>query len=269
MSEDYKEREGDANASETTAGGTQANTTAKTVSKRGSSNSTVRYVVIAVVVLALAGAALVYSGVVDMGGTTGDNDEATAQSGDPESVVATVNGASITRAELDERITQIRETIPEGTPDPTADAGFELQVLDELVNLKLLEQKATEAGFTVSEDDIAAEVAKVEEMFGSPEALTEQLTVVGLSQEEFESNVENELLIRQVIEQNTAVGDIQISEEEIQAAYDQAFAGQEGAPALEEVSPFIEDQLRQQQTGALLQAYIEEIRTTADIQIQI
>jgi hypothetical protein len=215
--------------------------------------------------LVLLFAVLHFAGVIDLSETTTqDSDTEIPQA---TGVVARVNGEDIMRAELDERLEQIRNSIPEGSPDPTQDAAFSLQMLDELINIKLLELLALDAGYTVSDDEIQAEVDAVAELFGGEEQLATELSTVGLSDEEFRENVANELLIRQLIDDNTTIDEIEISDEQIQEAYNQAFAGQEDAPVIEEVSGFIEEQLRQQETSAEVQAFIETKRSEANVEI--
>lgn len=231
--------------------------------------SPVAIIVVVVLLLVVLGA-LHYSGVLPSLERT-DTDDSSSMQGDQDesAVVATVNGAEVTRGELNERLDQIRASVPEGSPDPTQDAAFELQIADELVNLALLKQEAEKQGFTVSDEDVASEIEEVTKIFGTEEALEAQLDAVGLTREEFERNVRNELLIRQVVEANTDINNVSVSDEEIQAAYESNFEGQENAPSLEDASDFIKEQLTQQKTNAIIQAYLEKVRADADIQLML
>ncbi len=225
-------------------------------------NGTMRAVIIAIVLIAALVAILQFTGVLKLGSSPTGEEAAVAGS-----AVARINGEEIPRSELDKRLAQIRATIPEGSPDPTKDAAFELQIVDELINLALLKQLAVDAGYTATDDAVAAEIAQVTELFGSEEALNGQLAAVGLSRTDFEENVRNELLIRQLVEANTEVKNIVVTDAEIEQAYQQSFSGVEEAPALEEARDFIRDQLTQQKTNAVIQAYVDDVRSKANIEI--
>jgi hypothetical protein len=189
---------------------------------------------------------------------------------DPTSIVANVNGIDITRGELDKKIAQVKSTVPEGSADPSADAAFELQLLDEVVNLKLLVSTAQARNFTVADADIQTEIDALVTKFGSQEEFQKQLTANGLTADELKENMRNELLIRQLIDSETDIKNVVVTDAEIKTTYDQAIAGADkgtDTPPLAEVSEMIKAQLLQQKSATIVQEYINKLRAGAKINI--
>lgn len=221
-------------------------------------------VIVALVALALV-AALVMKYLP--GASTDGAKKSTA---DPKSVVATVNGIDITRAELDKKVAQVKSTIPEGGADPSTDANFEYQLLDEVVNLKLLVATAEAKGFTTSDVDIQKEIDALIQKFGGDAEFQKQLIDNGLTADELRVNMRNELLIRQLIDSETTIKGVTVTDEEIQATYDQATAGATNAtdtPPIAQVSEMIKAQLLQKKSAEIVQAYITQLRGGAKIDI--
>lgn len=183
-------------------------------------------------------------------------------------VVATVNGVTISRGELDEKINQVKQSLPEGSQDPTEDAAFELQLLEDIIDLKLLTIEAEKRDYTVTDDEIAAEKTTLIEQFGGEDAFKAQLETLGITEEELDKNMRDELRIRQLLEDETAINDIEVTDEEIQTTYDTAVSGAEGqeAPPLEAVREMIRSELVNQKSATLVSEYLEELRATAEIE---
>lgn len=190
----------------------------------------------------------------------------TSQGEDSSKVIATVNGEAITQGDLNAKIEQVRSSLPAGTNDPTEDAAFELQLLDDLINLKLLTTTAINKNYTVSNDEIEAEKVILIERFGGEEAFNQQLEMLGVSQEELNENMRNELLIRQLLEDETDVESVAVSDEEVAATYAIAVGDAEDAPELEQVADLIRSELINQKTGQIIEAYINELRAGATIE---
>lgn len=219
------------------------------------------FVWILVVLLALAGVAFVawYTGMF----ATNEGGEMSVENS---AVVATVNGATITRGELDKKIDQVRRSLEPGAPDPTQDASFELQLLEDLINLKLLTMVAEEKNYTVTDDEVEAEKVLLIEQFGGEDMLNEQLEQLGINQDELRESMRDEIMIRQLLEDETDIEGITVSDEEIQATYDMAVGDSEDAPPLDEVKELIRSELVNQKTVQIVEAYINEVRAEAEIE---
>jgi len=189
---------------------------------------------------------------------------------DPSATVATVNGAVITRGELDQKIAQVKKSTPPGGTDPTADAGFELQLLDDLVNLKLLTAAAEAKGLTVSDDEINTELTGLVNAMGGEDKFMQQLTATGLTRDELSDNIKNELLVRKLVDQETDIKNATATPEEIATAYQQAAAsapeGQE-VPPIDQAAEILRAQIIQQKSSAIVNDYIQKLRADADIKV--
>ncbi len=230
---------------------------AETSQKKKSSS----FVWIAIVLLALSGVAFVawYTGMFT---TEGDSTSSVENS----AVVATVNRTAITRGELDKKIDQVRRSLEPGAPDPTQDASFELQLLEDLINLKLLTMVAKEKNYTVTDDEVEAEKVLLIEQFGGEESLNAQLEQLGISEDELRESMRDEIMIRKLLEDETDIETISVSDEEIQATYEMAVGDTEDAPPLEEVAELIRSELVNQKTVQIVEAYINEVRAEAEIE---
>jgi FKBP-type peptidyl-prolyl cis-trans isomerase (trigger factor) len=194
-------------------------------------------------------------------------------SADPDKVVATVNGIKITRAELDEKIAQVKKTLPAGAVDPTEDAAFELQLLNDLVSLKLLTAVAEEKRYTVTDEQIAAERAALVEQLGGEETFSQQLQALEISEEELKTNMRNELLIRQLLDEETDIKAITVSDAEIQEAYTSIIASEgmdaSEAPPLEEVSEMLRAEVVNQKSSLIIEKYLEDLKAGASIELSL
>lgn len=220
-------------------------------------------VILIVVVLAL----LYRFEILTFNGSAVDDDAAI---NDANQVVASVLGTTITRADLDEKIEQVRLSLPEGAVDPTEDASFELQLLEDLIDLELLTGAALDKDYTVTDDEIDAEIASIIEQFPSEDEFYAQLEIVGVTKEELRDNIETEMHIRQLLEEETDISTVEVTDEEIATLYEMSVGdATEGVPALEEVSDVIEAQLVNQKSAQIIEAYVLGLRETAEIEITL
>ncbi len=184
-------------------------------------------------------------------------------------VVATVNGVKITRDELDKKIEQVKKTLPEGAGDPTEDASFELQLLNEVINLKLLVDTAEKKNYVATDDQINAQRAIIVEQFGSEENLAAQLKTFGITEDELRENMKNEIMIKQLLSDETDIDKVVVTDEEVKQAYDNAIAGAEGAPAFEDISEMLRSQIKDQKGAGIVNDYIEKLKKESDIKITL
>jgi len=141
-----------------------------------------------------------------------------------EDVAAEVGGVQITRAQLDEQLDKIQQQLGEQVPSEESDPeGFDTyrrEVLDYLVTLEIVTQKAAEAGVEVTEAEIDEQLAKLKEPYGGDEAKFEQaIAQQNLSLEELRENLRQQGLITKMIEEVNK--DIEVSDEEVAAFYEE------------------------------------------------
>jgi foldase protein PrsA len=197
-----------------------------------------------------------------MGATKGQ--QAAAASSDPSAIVATVDGMSITRGELDTKLAEVRKTLPANAVSQGQDASFELSVLNDMVNLKLLTEEATKEGYTVTDDEVNKQVDSLVQSLGGQEAFDAQLKAAGLTKDG--------LLQNKLVNAKTDASKVTVTDQEVKDMYDQAVAsapkGQQ-VPALADVSDMARAQLTQKKSADLINTYIDTLRKQAQINITL
>ncbi|MEX0934884.1 MAG: SurA N-terminal domain-containing protein [Candidatus Paceibacterota bacterium] len=198
------------------------------------------------------------------------------QNGGGENVaaVALVNGEEISGAEFDARLTQTEALLAQQgqsaqLEDPTVRAQLEEQVLNQLVSETLLLQGAEAAGMSASPEEIDQRIASLVQQVGGQEVFESQLEQQGVSEAEIRADLESQIAIQKYLEANVDTSDIQITDQEVSAFYEQISAQQEGLPPLEQIEGQIRAQLTQQQQGQLINVFTEELRQDAEIEILI
>ena len=95
------------------------------------------------------------------------------------------------------------------------------QVLEQLVNDKVLITKGTELGYIPSDEELATDIeqekAKFTEAYGGEEGLKEALEYYGMSDEKFDSFIEN--LVKTDKVKEAMIKDVTVSDEEIEQYY--------------------------------------------------
>jgi len=246
---------------------TKSEQSAPMTSQPKQKNGFLKWVVIGVLALALVAVVAVKK--YDLLGGTGAVDDTGANALDASAVVAKSDKITVTRGELDEKIDQVRRSLPPDSIDPTQDAAFELQLLDDLISLKLLTVEAEEKNYTVSDDELNAEITLLVEQFGGQEALNQQLEALGISDEELRTNMRNELLIRQLLEAETTIDDVEVTDAEIAESYKATVGDAEDAPPLEQVTELIRSEIVNQKSAGIVQAYVDGLREQAQVEVTL
>jgi hypothetical protein len=241
--------------------GEQDSTAAPRVSSKNSGGHATRRIAIIVIIVAIVTAGVVYALRTDVLTRVSTYLDAQKQ-------VATVNGAVVRQGEL----TELLEQIAPGQA-ATLDETIRSQVLDDLVNVKLLISEAKEKGYTVTDEAVQEEFDAIVEQIGGEEVFKTQLASVGLSERDIREDIADELLIMQLVEAETDIDTIVVTGEEVQQTYDDAVglaqsSGAEGdIPPLEDVREVIAAQLEQQKQQEIIEAYVGELREGADVEI--
>ncbi|MFC4555817.1 SurA N-terminal domain-containing protein [Georgenia faecalis] len=197
-------------------------------------------------------------------------------------VVAVVNGEEIGRDEFVstyEGMFSQYAMQAQMSGQPVDQDLLKAQVADNMVGNTLLIQEADNRGFTATPDAVDAALAEMAEQNGleSADAVITALTEQGMTEEEIRSQLETQVKVEQLIADEA--GDTTPTDEEVQAAYDEAVAQQEAAgaasgqtaemPPLEEVRPQVEEQVRSQKEGAAVEALVTSLRESADVTINL
>ena len=145
------------------------------------------------------------------------------------SVAATVGDTEITAAEVDETYARRAEAPPVASELATSgsdetDPNLQASVLTTLIRTDLLEQAAEERGIEVTDEQRSEERAAIVEQAGGEEALQEVLTQSNVSDEELQDNLTDQAIQSQISDSLAE----EVTDEEVQAAYEQDPQGQYG-----------------------------------------
>ncbi|KHF40469.1 SurA N-terminal domain-containing protein [Halalkalibacter okhensis] len=142
------------------------------------------------------------------------------------------------------------------------------QVLDRIINSILVTHAANEEGIEATEEEIDSGVTDLMGQFGleSEEQLQELLEAQGVDMDELRNDVAESVKSNKFVEQKVA--DIEVSEEDIQAFYDDAIAampeaeGEAELPSLDEVRGEIEYQLQ-------MDILLSDLREDSDVTVNV
>ena len=246
-------------------------------SKAGSSIMPIIIGAIVVALLMIAGAWYFMSGNGDGGSGTGSgaNPIPTEQSsfefeeGDPNEVVAVVNGAELLRSQFNDTRNQIAQAAQQQGLTPETEGAVEQinnQAIETLVNTELILQAASAAEVTVEDGAVDTRMAEIIQSVGGEEQLAQSLERLGLTEESLRADLEQEVLIEAYLD--TQLEEFIASEEEINALYDQAAAGQE-LPPLEEIRGQVEQQVVATKRQEAVTQLVETLRSEAEIDVRI
>lgn len=192
------------------------------------------------------------------------------QTSDPDRVLAVVNGDPVFQKDIDERLSEAEPVFAAQGVDisnPAVRAEIESQLVDDIINAKLLSKGAKGAGVTIEESAVDSEMGNYILQAGSEEAFNSQLGLISLTLETFRVRLSEQLVLQEYISRNIDTGTIGVSDEEITAFYDNVVSVQAGAPPLSEIRDQIEAQLIAEKEQQAAQNFINLLRENADITI--
>ncbi len=182
---------------------------------------------------------------------------------------ALVNDVKILQSEFDSSLRQLTEMAASQGGDTSDQTVLRDQAINTLINGELLRQAAVAAGMTASAEDIEKRFNEIRDGIGGADQLALRLAEFGVTEESLRHDIENEILIQGLFEAEVGVKDIVVSDEEIDAFYQQIAVEAKDLPGLEEVRTQIEANIRQGKEQQLINEYIEKLRTDAKVEILI
>ena len=137
-------------------------------------------------------------------------------------VMATVNGVSITRAEVTHQMDLIARQM--GLPqDPSHQAQIssmlEQRAVESLVQRTLLNQAAEKEKVTVPGPAIDQELAQIKQHFKTPEEFNQRLQAMNLDEAALRHQIEQNLVLEKLISSHTAA-DTAVTDDEVKQFYD-------------------------------------------------
>lgn len=191
----------------------------------------------------------------------------------PEGPVARVNGNEVSSEEYAAAVNELSQAAGAQGLD-LADVVVQNQIKEQalavLINTELLLQEASRAGITTSDEAVSTELATLATQMGGEEALASALTAYGLTQEQLRKNITTQLTIEAYLSEAVDTESIVVTEEEVQALYNQAAAaGGEGLPALADIRTEVEAQIRGTKEQQLVQTFVDALRENAEVEVLI
>jgi FKBP-type peptidyl-prolyl cis-trans isomerase (trigger factor) len=153
--------------------------------------------------------------------------------------------------------------------DPEVRTEVEKQAITVMVNTVLMIQAATEAGFTVTEEAVSAEIANLETQFGGAEQLASALVAAGLTDSLMREDLKDQLLVDQFIKSSPEWLAVAVSDADVRAFYDTVASSTPDIPPFEEVAAEARAQLESQKQQEATAAVIERIRADSTIEMKI
>lgn len=184
--------------------------------------------------------------------------------------VALVNGVKISKADYDNNIKQIGMSLSQQGADitnPDVQAGMQTQAIDTLVNTELLRQLSIAEGFVVDPEDVQSRYDQIQASVGGPETLAQRMQEAGVTEEALRRDITNEQLIEQLISEKIDLSTIEITDEEVEAFYEQVGGEAAGLPPLDTIREDVIARLRFDKEQALVNEYIQQVRSEASIEI--
>lgn len=204
--------------------------------------------------------------------TTGGESPAALTPEQAAMAVATVNGVEITRGEFEKTLTNVRSTLSPESIASLETGALEQSVISDMVNMRLLIDEANKKKIPVSSEDVQKEYDMFKDSVGGEDVLRDELAKVGLDDAGFKENIKNELMVRALLDKETDIENITVTEAEILAIYEEAKAvapEDQPMPPLEEVKDAARAQLTQQKSAEIINAYVQKLRAAAQVEITL
>jgi parvulin-like peptidyl-prolyl isomerase len=140
--------------------------------------------------------------------------------GAAQEVVARVNGAEITRAEVEEKAALMRNAGGHAaTGGETDTAALRKEALRKLILQELAYERAKSRGITVSAGELDGAVAEIKASVGGEEKYREGLKARHMTEDELRKKLERNLMVKHIFEKEVS-GGIVISEEDLRKEYE-------------------------------------------------
>lgn len=160
-------------------------------------------------------------------------------------IAAMVNNQPVTSLELQQRLNKL----------------YKNQVLNQIVNEKIIEQEAAKKGIFVTPKQINDKIAETENQYGGTETFESLLAQQGLSREEFARQIKYQLIVEQLYKEETNP-----TEDEIQK-YIEANKDDPEATDAAKFKQTAQNALKQQKLGQVFNQKFQELKQSAKVQI--
>ena len=175
-----------------------------------------------------------------------------------EEVIATVNDEPITGDEL-----KVLAYTASGMMDSTRSPSFNIRLLDQMIDRKLMAQEAKAAGVNIPDTLVTNVLDQFVRQFGGEQQVDQMLAPMGLTRDDFRNAIQRDLTIRKYVDEKIT-SSIVVADADIRAFYDQnpdMFAGQDSVRVSHIILLSHEGDVEQSKKDR--RAQMESIRTRA------
>ncbi|WP_203553168.1 SurA N-terminal domain-containing protein [Bacillus sp. B15-48] len=191
-------------------------------------------------------------------------------------VVATVNGDEILRKDYNHEFELTKSTYAQmgiqfDDLDDATKEELEMVVLNQLINTRLVLQSSESDGIAIEQNEIDTELNRIKSQFEDDQQYEDALKEMSITEEELIKQVREQLMIGTYFDNK--IGDISVSEEDIQTLYNeykgQAESLEQEAEPLETLKPQLEQQALAEKQNVKVSELIEELRSANEDNIEI
>jgi len=188
-------------------------------------------------------------------------------------VVAYVNSEEIKREDFQKRVELSSQSYTSQGVDVTgeqAQTQIRENVIQNMVNEKIILQYSSRDGITVSDEDLNQKLADFIEQLGGQDKFVEAIKVQNLTEEYVKEDIKRQSIVQEYLNQKVVIDDIEVADEEVETSYNtllETVEKPEEAPSLEDSFENIKSQLLQQKIQARTNEFVDSLRQESTIQI--
>lgn len=189
---------------------------------------------------------------------------------DEKDVVVVINDQEILGNVYNSVARQMQSTMTSQGQDATTPENTKLvkeQAMEVLVGNALILQDAEKKGHKADEAAVKERLEDLKGQFESEEAMNEALEKSGFTLEDMEKQLHDQITYENYVSKELKPAEV--TDEEVQKAYDGFASSSEEAPPLEEMEPTIRQSLEQNKTQQAVSERIEELKENAKIDVKI
>jgi len=139
------------------------------------------------------------------------------------------------------------------------------QTLDRLITQELLMQEAEKEGIEISDEEVNSELDEIKEQVG--ENFDDQVKEIGMNEESFKVQLSNELLISKYTDEKIETEEV--SDDEAKEMYENLEQQNEEIADFDDIKDELKQSIEEQKKQEELQAKVEELKESADIEKMI
>lgn len=234
---------------------------------KGGDNTPFKVLAVVVIIVVVGLVVAYFTGFFDKNDKIGSSVDTGAVPGN--NVIARVNGVVITQNDVNQRA----QTIVSGLQTPGTQLSDEQitqaqQIaFQQLVNEILILEAAQQNNISVSNEEIDTEFEKIVTSYPDEQSFQQDLIVNNISEQDVKADIGRQLTIQKYINQNTDSAGIEVTEDEINSAFEQFSSQQEEVAGLEEVREQLVQEIFQAKFNQQIDQLIQTLQAAASIEI--